>query len=110
MPPRIYDAAHWESNAERALAVARGMRDPEARRIMENLAAGYRHWAEEATLEETKRRIAEGEKLVDRQEQSDAEFERGGNSKATGIVITVLSAMHGYLVVVQEHFRRLRRP
>lgn len=43
-----YNAAQWRARAEEASAVADGMKDPEARRTMERIAAGYRNLAEQA--------------------------------------------------------------
>ena len=68
MSPRIYDAEHWRSHAEEALVVAEGMRDPEARRIMESVAASYLNLAEQAALQQGERHNAEREERVGRPE------------------------------------------
>lgn len=86
------------------------MRDPEAKRITENVANSYRHWAEETALQEEERPVAEGDMLVDRQEQIVVELERGDDNKATAIAIAVLSTMRGCLVLAREHVGRLKRP
>ena len=43
-----YTAKHWHDRAEEALAVANGMKNPEAKRTMENIAAGHQNLAERA--------------------------------------------------------------
>lgn len=44
------DADHWRRLEAEALALAAGMTDPEPRRIMHFIAAGYRLLAERAEL------------------------------------------------------------
>jgi hypothetical protein len=47
------DAEHWRRLEAEALTLAAGMADPEPRRIMHFIAAGYRLLAERARLRKT---------------------------------------------------------
>jgi hypothetical protein len=44
--PEQLDARYWRDRAEESRAMADGMRDPEARRVMLNIAASYDWMAE----------------------------------------------------------------
>jgi hypothetical protein len=49
MQTLLDDAEHWWSRAEETRTVAELMNDPEARRIMFDIAEGYERLAERAT-------------------------------------------------------------
>jgi hypothetical protein len=49
------DTKHWRGLEAEALTLAAGMSDPEARRVMHFIAAGYRLLAERAELRKTKK-------------------------------------------------------
>jgi hypothetical protein len=38
---QVHDAAYWRERAEEARAIAEGMADPEAKRVMLSVAASY---------------------------------------------------------------------
>ena len=46
----LHDAAYWRKRAEESRLIAEGMRDPEAKRMLLNIAAGYDHLAARAEL------------------------------------------------------------
>ncbi len=47
------DTEHWRGLEAEALTLAAGMTDPEARRVLHFIAAGYRLLAERAELRKT---------------------------------------------------------
>ena len=55
MKTLVDDAEHWRSRAEETRTIAEIMTDPEARRIMFDIAEGYDRLAERA-VERTSRR------------------------------------------------------